>query len=178
MSRINALFPSPTRNPTSSASRQPTQQPVSGWNRILPNRRIVDRPTRFSGLFQPSGQPLTKPCRSASQPRGCFIAWSVSVEQPRLGRRPAGRQPAGCCAGLVLVEVGENLLDHCAISDAGDDPRRPDHRCPAFRRRFLLPRFGGHIGIMRSTPGAKMFRISIRMSFLRTRDDRQQPKQT
>jgi len=54
-----------------------------------------------------------------------FIAWPFSVEQPRLGRRPARRPPGSFWRGAFLIEVGEDLLDHFWVLDAGDDPHRP-----------------------------------------------------
>ena len=54
-----------------------------------------------------------------------FTGYSGSVEQTRLGRRPAPRLPGSFRRGIFLIEVGENLLDHHRIVDAGDDPHRP-----------------------------------------------------
>ena len=44
----------------------------------------------------------------------------VSVEQASLGRPPRRwRTRGGCCA--LALEVGEDLLDHYRLFDAGDD---------------------------------------------------------
>jgi len=48
-----------------------------------------------------------------------------SVEQALLRRRPARRQPGSFCRGAFLIEVGEELLDHHRVLDAGDDFERP-----------------------------------------------------
>ena len=107
------------------------------------------------------------PRRSAVQPWVVFTGNSGSVEQTRLGRRPASFR-----RGAFLIEVGEDLLDHHRIVDAGDDPHRPAaftagldvdiehpletlrpaHRCPSLGRGLLLARLGGHPGMQRE-PG-------------------------
>jgi|GEM_PF-1761727 hypothetical protein len=65
------------------------------------------------------------PRRSALQPWVVFTGYSGSVEQTRLGRRPATRPSGSFRRGAFLIEVGEDLLDHHRIVNAGDDPHRP-----------------------------------------------------
>jgi len=48
----------------------------------------------------------------------------VSLEQRRLRRRPAERQPGDFCRPALLVALGENLFDHHRIIDAYMDPSR------------------------------------------------------
>ena len=100
------------------------------------------------------------PRRSALQPWVVFTGYSGSVEQTRLGRRPATRPSGSFRRGAFLIEVGEDLLDHHRIVDAGDDPHRPAafpagldvdiehpletlhpvHRCPSLGGGLLLAR--------------------------------------
>ena len=54
-----------------------------------------------------------------------FTGYSGSVEQTRLGRRPAPRLPGRFRRGIFLIEVGENLLDHHRVIETGDDLHRP-----------------------------------------------------
>jgi hypothetical protein len=67
----------------------------------------------------------TPPRRSASQPWVVFTGRPFSVEQARLGRRPARWQLGSFRRGVCLFEVGEDLLDRHRVLDAGDDPDRP-----------------------------------------------------
>ena len=50
---------------------------------------------------------------------------SPSVEQTRLGRRLTGRPPGSFRRGTFPIAVGENLLDHHRLFDAGNDPDHP-----------------------------------------------------
>jgi hypothetical protein len=54
-----------------------------------------------------------------------FTGYSGSVEQTRLGRRPAPRLPGSFRRGAFLIEVGENLFNDRRVFNAGDDPHRP-----------------------------------------------------
>jgi hypothetical protein len=49
-----------------------------------------------------------------------FTGYSGSVEQTRLGRCLAPRLPGSFRRGAFLIEVGENLLDHHRVIDAGE----------------------------------------------------------
>ena len=53
----------------------------------------------------------------------------LSVEQASLRRRPAGRQPGAYDRGVILVEMGENLLDDRRIFDAGESLPRERSDC-------------------------------------------------
>ena len=72
--------------------------------------------------------PATRPAATvaaplASQPWG-IVGSSGSAEQSCLGRRPARRQAGGSGLRRFRIQVGEDLLDHLGILDAGDDPHR------------------------------------------------------
>ena len=58
-----------------------------------------------------------------------FTGYSGSVEQTRLGRRPAPRLPGRFRRGIFLIEVGENLLDHHRVINAGESLPRERSEC-------------------------------------------------
>ena len=53
--------------------------------------------------------------------RSARVVSSVSGEQARLWRPSAGRQSRGFYRRALLVEVGEDLIDHHWVLDAGND---------------------------------------------------------
>ncbi len=89
-----------------------------------PARQAGESPhaTGIARLILTVRAPATLPPRSVSQPRVVFIGWPGSVEEPRLGRRPARRPPGSFWRGTFLIAVGEYLLDHLGGLNAGYDP--------------------------------------------------------
>jgi hypothetical protein len=74
--------------------------------------------------------PVLRPAATDAAPLGgatvgMLTGYSGSVEQTRLGRRPAPRRPGRFRRGVFFIEMGEDLLDHHWIVDAGNDPHRP-----------------------------------------------------
>jgi len=79
-------------------------------------------PARFSrNSSRQADSDCAASARLAADRSGAGLS-SVSVEQARLRRPPAGRQSRGFYRRALLVEVGEDLLDHQRILDAGNDP--------------------------------------------------------
>ena len=118
--RINALFRK------SVEYRQVIQQSSTvASTRCWPEFRLgVGRNPAFQRDFQ--GVPTVGTIATLARRRyrslavACGVA-RVSGEQAGLGRRPTrGQRPSG--AGSVFAtEVGEDLLDHLRVFDAGDD---------------------------------------------------------
>jgi len=52
------------------------------------------------------------------------VVMDWSVEQTRLGRRPARRPPGAFGLRRFRIQVGEDLLDDVGVLNARDDPHR------------------------------------------------------
>ncbi len=89
--------------------------------------KVGNRPhaTGISQLILTVRAPATLPRRSVTQPRVVFVGCSGSVEEPRLGRRPARQPPGSFRRDAFPIEVSADLLDHHGIHDARVHPHRP-----------------------------------------------------
>jgi len=76
---------------------------------------------RFSSCADYQASRYRSPTADVTVQGGVIVETSVLVEQPPLGRRPARCPPRGFDLRCFRIQMGEDLLNHRWIFDAGDD---------------------------------------------------------